>query len=159
MNIEEIRQLIHYDPYTGKFFWKRSNHSKQVIGQELGSLNTIGYYTLSLNKHIYYAHRVAWALVMGEWPKGVIDHINGNKADNSFWNLRDTTYRINQENRTKAQANSSSKLLGAFKYKNGFRSQIKVKGQLHYLGVFPTAEEAHQAYISAKQKLHEGNTL
>jgi hypothetical protein len=130
-----------------------------VVGVELGSPNQLGYIIVSINRHRYLAHRLAWFMHYGYWPTGVIDHINMNPADNRISNLRDTTRRVNQENRRKAQQNSSTKLLGAFKYKNGFRSQIKAKGVLYNLGVFPTAEEAHEAYVKAKRKYHEGNTL
>jgi len=44
------------------------------------------------------AHRVAWFLHYGKWPKGFIDHINGNRHDNRIDNLRDINPKDNCKN-------------------------------------------------------------
>jgi len=156
---KELQRLVRYCPESGKLYWQASNHPKQIVGKEIGSINDIGYHVLSVHKNVLLAHRLIWFLYYGEWPTGVIDHINLIRSDNRISNLRDTTRRVNQENRIAAQSNSSTKLLGAFTYGNRFRSQIKACGKLYHLGVFNTSEEAHAAYIKAKRQLHEGNTL
>lgn len=45
------------------------------------------------------------------------------------------------------------------KSKGKFQAQIRVNSKLIRLGVFVSPEEASEAYLSAKRKLHEGCTL
>lgn len=52
-------------------------------------------------------HRVVWAVVRGEWPNGIIDHINRDTTDNSIANLRVVTPDGNAKNKTRARNNSS----------------------------------------------------
>jgi HNH endonuclease len=48
---------------------------------------------------MYRAGRLAWLYMTGEWPKNQIDHINRDKADNRFCNLRDVTQTENMRNK------------------------------------------------------------
>ena len=43
------------------------------------------------------AHRLAWFLKTGDWPKDKIDHINGIKGDNRWTNLRDVSQSVKEE--------------------------------------------------------------
>lgn len=36
----------------------------------------------------------------GDWPTQEVDHINRNKTDNRWYNLRDVPRSVNQKNRT-----------------------------------------------------------
>ncbi len=98
---------------------------------------------------IKYMHRV----ITGA-PKGMdVDHINGDKLDNRKANLRVCTRSENLHN-LKGKSRSKSGLRGAYRELNrgeGCRwfSQISVKGKMHHLGRFDTAEEAHEAYQKA----------
>ena len=53
------------------------------------------------------AHRLAWRLQTGDWPEGVIDHINGNDQDNRFSNLRDVTQSVNMKNQKRHSRHTS----------------------------------------------------
>ena len=110
-------------------------------------------------KRLYLAHRIVWLYMHGSWPEGDIDHINGERADNRSRNLRSVSRSVNNENRVVASAdNKSTGLIGAHyhKYSGKFTSQIVVREQKFYLGYFDTAEEAHDAYMTAKAELHSG---
>lgn len=107
------------------------------------------------------AHRLAWLYVHGRWPDGLIDHKNGDRADNRFDNLRDVAHRVNMQNLRKAFVSSKTGLLGASPLKDGrFGAFIKRDGKSKNLGTFDTPELAHAAYVAAKRVIHhEGNTL
>jgi len=61
-------------------------------------------------------------------------------------------------NQHQARPGSKSRLVGASPYRGKWKSQIKLNGAHHYLGLFNTPEEAHAAYISARTALKERNT-
>ena len=46
----------------------------------------------------YYAHRLAWLYVHGEFPKNGMDHINGLRNDNRIINLRAVSDKENSRN-------------------------------------------------------------
>jgi hypothetical protein len=109
------------------------------------------------------AHRLAWLYVTGSWPTHVIDHINGNPADNRFANLRDVTPQVNTHNQRRAtKGRKTGSLLGAqwIPAKQKWRAVIKHNSRVTYVGLFGTEQEAHAAYVAAKRVIHkEGCTL
>lgn len=163
---EDVQKRLSYDAETGEFTWlpyrDRTGRPSQRPGQKAGTVNNMGYVAINVLRRPYLAHRLAWLLTHGEWPRHHIDHINGDKQDNRLANLRDVPSVVNMQNLRKAtKANRSSGLLGAWwsKAAGRWRSQIKVLGKLTHLGLFDTAEEAHAAYVEAKRRLHEGCTI
>lgn len=153
-------ELLSYDPMTGAFAWrpfKRKGYS--TTGRPAGSRHQLGYIHIQIDGVIYKAHRLAWLYVHGVWPSDQIDHRDGVKDNNRIGNLRDADAVINGQNRRVAHRNTSTGLIGAHKHGNAFTSQIRSQGVIKHLGRFPTATEAHQAYVAAKRELHEGCTL
>jgi hypothetical protein len=95
----------------------------------------------------------------GEWPKGLIDHVNGVKDDNRFANLRVVDETGNSQNIRKPNRRNKSGFMGVIFFQNKWRASITHKGKTHWLGDFKTPEEAHEAYLIAKRKLHTACTL
>lgn len=97
-------------------------------------------------------------LVLGlDFKSGeIVDHINRNKLDNQKSNLRVCPKSENEWNRQKYSTNETGfQGVSVGKNKtNPFVAQIKVHSKKIWLGEFPTAEDAHDAYITAKQKYH-----
>lgn len=60
-----------------------------------GSLDQYGYLIIKIKGKQFKAHRIVWFLCTGQWPSGVIDHINRVKTDNRIENLRDVTQAEN----------------------------------------------------------------
>jgi hypothetical protein len=87
----------------------------------------------------------------GRWPYGELDHINGEKADNRFANLREATHSQNCHNiRRRPKTNTTGfKGVTYFARCRTFRAKIHVDGRYLSLGYFATAEEAHAAYCAA----------
>jgi hypothetical protein len=93
---EQLRQLLVYDPDTGALFWRPRGDKAwdpRYAGQQAGTLTQRGYVALFLVGRRFYAHRIVWAMEHDEWPIHVLDHINGDKADNRLRNLRHLTQR------------------------------------------------------------------
>jgi len=89
----------------------------------------------------------------GFMPDCDVDHINKNKKDNRWCNLRKATRQQNMAN-ISAQANNSTGFKGVKKSatKGKYIAQICVSRNVRYLGTFDTPEEAHQCYISEARK-------
>ena len=156
-----LRELLAYDPETGSFTWLQQR-PKAITGRSAGCLNkTLGYIVIGVEGTRYYAHRLAFLWMTGAWPLGQADHINGNRADNCWSNLRDVTGSVNLQNVHKARRHNASGMLGVRKARVGSRwdSMITVNKRLTYIGSFSSPEEAHEAYLEAKRRLHAGNTL
>lgn len=151
---ERLKELFHYDPETG-VFRRLVNVANVKAGTTAGSLRDTGYIAISVDNRLYRAHVLAWLWMTGELPAKFIDHIDADKANNRWSNLRAATKSQNGANRP-AQANSKSKLKGAYFYPaNGrWQSTIQRDGKTIYLGYFDTAEQAHAAYCVASQKLY-----
>lgn len=98
--INDLRQLLEYDPITGTIRWKVTVHrSKRRAGDIAGGRATAGYAHITVQHRILYSHRVAWALHYGYWPI-TLDHINRNRLDNRICNLREATQSQNMANCT-----------------------------------------------------------
>jgi hypothetical protein len=156
---QRLKELLHYDPENGVFTWKVGRGNMKP-GSLAGVLSSHGYRVISIENKPQYAHRIAWLYMNGEWPTHQIDHIDGNRSNNAFANLRDVPRAVNLQNMRRAMPFGSTGLLGAHKARNGrFTSCISADGTTKNLGAFKTPEEAHAAYLSAKRELHVGCTI
>lgn len=157
----EVRQWLRYEPDTGKFFWVRSPNKRKPVGSDAGSFYNLAV-SITIGGRRALAHRLAWLLTYGKWPSAVIDHINGNPADNRIVNLRDVSQSVNMQNVRRAKRNTRSGVLGVQvsdsprRRNKPYYVQLVADGKRRYFGSFATVEEAHAAYVSAKRKSTKG---
>ena len=154
-------ELFTYEPETGVLRWKERAARCINVGDAAGFLRADGYITVNHQRRSYQAHRLAWAIVHGSWPH-MLDHINGDKADNRIYNLRLSDVGLNTQNQRRAhKSNLSSGILGVHFYERTgrWRATIWANGKNHFLGYHATAGEAQRVYIEAKRRFHPGNTL
>lgn len=157
----ELKTHLKYDAKTG-IFTRNINKGKFKAGMVAGYLNKRGRVVINMFGGIYSASRLAWLYTYGEWPFGVVDHINGDPSDNRLCNLRDVSLKINQQNQIRAQSMSSSGVLGVSRSKTkkeSWRAYIRVNGCQKYIGSFGNKADAANAYVAAKRMLHEGCTI
>ena len=155
---EEVRRLFHYDPDTG-VFTRLINRHRFKSGDVAGSVSNEGYVCIKIHKTTYKAHRLAFLFMSGSFPDNQVDHINGNRADNRWSNLREVSFNGNVHNQRKAQAPNKSGLLGVSPNNKRWKATISCNGKYHYLGTFDTPDQAHQAYVTAKRSLHPTCTI
>ncbi len=147
-----LRELVSYCPETGLFTWCARRRGCRV-GDVAGGSKGNGYVVIRLDDTLYLAHRLAWLYMTRAWPAGQIDHVNGQRADNRFCNLRDATPTQNARNKHKLATNQTG--LPGVQPRNGkFRAQVKVLGRKHTTRAYDTKEEAHAAYLELRAKLH-----
>ena len=143
-----LKELVNYDPDTGKF-------CKVKNGAPMGHVKkALGYVILYIAGKQYLAHRVAVFYMTGRWPTEDTDHANGIRSDNRWQNVSAKSYSENQQNRGSPQKNNKTGFLGVRPLGGRFMGQITLNRKKHYLGLFGTPEEAHAAYMDAKRVLH-----
>lgn len=151
-------EVLTYSPEDGTFLWKLRSGTgirKRISGQPAGTFDGMGYARIGIDGKDYRCHRLAFLWMLGRFPDAQVDHLNGNRSDNRWINLREATASINRHNQ-RATRNSACGLLGVSMLRKRFRARIKVAGRTTQIGVFGTAEEAHLAYMAAKRRLHAG---
>lgn len=153
-----LREMVSYDPATGVFRWLRARSCGVKAGDIAGGkLNENGYHRFRVDGRLYVAHRLAWLYVYGQWPKGEVDHVNGERADNRIANLRDVDDTMNAQNTHGARRDNRVGLAGVGKRKTGrYYARIRTAGTLTFIGRFDTAEDAHAAYVAEKRRRHAG---
>ena len=159
MTPDEARAVFTYEPSTGELRWRIRAARCVRVGDVAGFVKSDGYVGVLYRQKAYAAHRVAWAIVHGEWPYGPVDHINGTRSDNRMENLRQVTAEENMQNQSRAHRNNkSSGILGVHFYaRTGrWRATIWLDGKNKFLGYHATAAEAERAYLDAKQAMHPG---
>jgi hypothetical protein len=142
----QLLNKLRYDPNTGEFY-RRSDNGVA------GTTRKDGRKQINLYYRIYFAHRLAWFYVHGEWPSE-IDHINCDHGDNRLANLRIVSRTQNLSNTRKPKHNSSG-YKGVYRASRGGRwvAALSVNNYPKYLGTYDTPEEAHEAYQEAAKRL------
>jgi hypothetical protein len=149
---DRLQRFVNYNPKTGLFTWK-ARGPRMHSGRPAGILHR-GYVTLIIEKKRYRAHRLAWLYVHGEWPE-LLDHVNGDPADNRLSNLRLCTVAENTQNRKRHRNNASGyKGVTFHKMSRKWEVCIMAFGKKEYLGLYSTAEKAAAVYDAAAQELH-----
>lgn len=151
---EQIRERINYNPETGIITWRTIKGTKTKVGQIAGNVHAAGYTRVRIDDVMYKAHRLAWVWMTGNWPSGIVDHINRNNADNRFCNLRVVTHKQNIENNNGQGYRSRSGVKGVYWHNQSkkWRSQICHFQKVIHIGLFNSIEEAQKARIAAELK-------
>jgi hypothetical protein len=91
----------------------------------------------------------------GTFPPDETDHINRDKTDNRFANLRAVTKSENQHNTNLKITNTSGyKGVHYCKTNKKWRAQIMLNNVHKNIGRFSTPEEASAAYLAAQKIYH-----
>lgn len=153
LTAERAREALDYDPATGSFKWRVKMGARGCAGKQAGHINAEGYLHIQIDGQKYLGHRLAFLIVNGTWPRSV-DHIDLNKANNSWSNLREASQSENMANQTVRSTNLLG-VKGVSRRPNGkYSAQIHCRGVKRYLGVFNTIDEASAAYRAAAVALN-----
>ncbi len=154
LTIERLRECLSYDSNTGVFTWLLSG-AGWVRPGDVAGWESHGYRRIHIDKKYYYAHRIAWFYIHGEWPKEQIDHIDGDRCNNRIVNLRAATNSENAYNKKMTRRNTSGhKGVYFHKAAKKWTAMIRSKSGHIYLGLYKTKELAHAAYADAAMKYH-----
>lgn len=158
---ERLNEVLDYDPETGNFIRKITVNGRSAgktsgrqVGRIAGSRDGHGYTVIGIDGKKYWAARLAFLWMTGEWPSYDVDHIDGNPSNNRWINLRQATTQQNLRHK-RIQKNNKSGFKGVHKHKDAdgvwagkWRAKIKAGRHIH-LGLFDCPVAAYLAYIVA----------
>jgi hypothetical protein len=142
-----IGDLLVYDAGTGVFRWRISRPNR-AAGSVAGVRGKVGYVYISVMKQRCLAHRLAWLLMTGEWPGAQIDHVNRDRADNRWANLRAADSAQNAWNSAIVR-----RATGVWRHQGLIYARIKHRGVTHRSGPFPTEAAATAWYHETGRRL------
>ncbi len=150
-NLPKARQLtqtrlvevLDYDPVTGRFIWKISRPGC-VLGREAGTIAN-GYRQIEVDFKLFRAGRLAWLYMTGSFPPDgmFVDHVNGERADDRWENLRLATPQQNARNRGPCPRNKSGKVGVCVGQKpDTWEATITINSRTRLLGRFECLDDA-----------------
>lgn len=162
IDLETARRLLAYNPETGSLTWKPRGDrdcprdggkrwNGRYAGREAFFVSPEGYRQGMVLRIMVRAHRLAWLIHYGEWPRNDLDHINGNRLDNRISNLREVTRAENCRNQKLRKTNKSG-VIGVIQKGSRWHANIMANGKQVFLGSFSTKEEAAAARQAASDK-------
>ena len=164
---EALRGLFHYEPETGALTWKQQlgddrstlGFNNKCAGKAAGTISKakvgkaylmVGINNQTLGKKYYLAHRLIWKWMTGEEPPQQVDHIDCDRLNNRWGNLRAAD---NGKNMMNTAPRSLSGFKGVYwsRHHSKWRAVVTANGRTHHVGHFDTAEHAarerHRAAI------------
>jgi hypothetical protein len=164
-DIQIIKESLKYNRADGTLIWRvRPRHhfkDKHIwtrfntlyAGKVAGTLQNEGYLHVQINHKKILAHRIAWLLLKGRWPKKLIDHADGDGTNNCANNIREADTYENCMNAV-SRVNASG-------FKNVHRHScgkwvvtIKHRGQTIYGGLHNSVEKAAKKAKELRDKHH-----
>ena len=136
----ELCKILTYEPNTGHLRWIHGRGSR-AKGSIIGTHHKDGAIRVMIDRHMYDAHTLAWAVYYGEWPETKVYHVNNRRTDNRLANL---TLIPNMRQHT-----------GVTKEHGKYRVRITHKKKRYSLGCFDDYAEACMTYQLAREKFLE----
>lgn len=159
---ELLLQLLRYDSCAGQLYWRRrpvsmftdklqsARHNAAIWNGRYANkpaftaLSSEGYHRGCIGKRHFQAHRIIWKMVTGKNPDD-IDHINGDRADNRFANLRSVTRAENLQNLSISKRNRSG-VIGVCAARRGrWRAYARVGTRQIRLGEYVDVSDAFRS--------------
>jgi len=151
MTREYLRSLLSYDPETGVFRWISRGH-KLAPGSVAGALQTNGYRYVKVDGRLHKMHRLAFLFQGMPLPEEV-DHINGQRDDNRWLNLRGVSRATNLKNKAKYKNGKSPMTRVAWSAEHGkWQAYINHDKRRIHLGRFASLDDAMAARSAANER-------
>jgi hypothetical protein len=147
-----LKQVLDYLPLAGLFIWNNPTNRRVKKGSQAGTICSDGYVAITIDGQKYMAHRLAYLYMVGSMPEDQIDHIDRDRANNKWQNIRSCSPRENQRN-TKVRLNNTSGFSGVTWHKDRNRWRARIhnnEGVEVSLGSFVKKQDAINARLKAE---------
>ena len=152
LTAQRLREVLNYDPLTGVFTWLVQLRHDRPPGALAGTVRG-PYLQIGIDQARFYAHRLAWLYMTGEWPRKQIDHKNRDGMNNAWANLRDVSASANCRNTVRGNLHGQ----GVSKNKgHTWHSKIDIGGSYCFLGNFLSPESAEKAFLMCRALHSQG---
>lgn len=144
MSQKQVKEIYSYNPDTGIFLRK---------GSDVGVIESWNKYLKSYYKGKYYSvHRLIWIYMTGNTPASDIDHIDHDRQNNKWENLRLVSRKQNMQNAIKSKVNTSG-FTGVTwcKQQGQWQAQIMIDGKNKKIGRYNSKIDAVAARIRANK--------
>ena len=160
---EYLKECFDYNEITGELLKRprprhhfKNNRNYMISLSQLHtpniSVSDSGYVRVSLDNKIFYAHRIIWKMQTGEDPY-IIDHIDHNRLNNTWSNLRNIQRKDPSKNLGKSIKNKSG-ITGVYFNKSikKWVAQCRANGHQRYIGSYLDINDAAQAVLEFRMK-------
>lgn len=133
ISVDYLRKVLDYNYKTGEIVRLAglSRDKTRASARSRAASGTIMRY-VSVAGHALLEHRVAWAMMTGQWPPPAIKHLNGDPSDNRLINL--------------CAVGNSQGFVGPAFYRGEWLAFIHQGGRYTVLGPFVDQATARAAY-------------
>lgn len=163
---EIVKEFLSYDPDTGVFVWLPRDRRwlatdqsfkrwhTMYCGRQAGYQHKIydGYFTRTIEIYgkRWQEHRLAFLYMTGNVP-GIIDHMDGNPSNNSWENLRSSSYSGNAKNRVMSKNNTSgANGVSWHKRIRKWAANVRIDNRPNHIGYFDDFDDAAKAARAAR---------
>lgn len=154
LTADRLRELLDYDAATGVFRWRVSK-GRAPAGAIAGKQDPRGYRLIRVDRRGWWAHRLAYLYMTGTLPPFDVDHINGDKTDNRWPNLRAATRSQNLANaRQRSDTRSGYRGVSWDAMGKCWSVRVFVRGRSIHVGQFQDKAEAVEAHARAMIEHH-----
>ena len=150
-SIELLNEL--FELKNGTLFRKKSVSKNTKIGDKVGTISSNGYLQIRIEGKLYAGHRIIYKMATGKEPE-TLDHIDGNRLNNSLDNLREVNASQNATNAKKIKNSSGYKNVIWNKPRNKWLVKLMVNGKQKYIAETVDLNLANQIAIQAREKYH-----
>jgi len=149
---EILSELLNYNPESGILIRIDRSTGVSNRGTDAGYNHSSGYKFIGINNSRYLLHRIIWKIMTGEDPSGPIDHINHDRTDNRWSNIRMVTGKDNSKNLSMFKRNTSG-VTGVTwdKSRDKWLAQININGKAKHLGRYDLIADAGIARSEAEK--------
>ncbi|MCK5611166.1 HNH endonuclease [Candidatus Pacearchaeota archaeon] len=155
---KRLKELLHYDPKTGVFIWKKSTSNRVKIDSVAGSVSNDGYRLIKVDGKRYVASRLAWLIMEGYLPEHDMDHKNRIRNDDRWCNLRHASRQCNLRNAGISKNNKSGIVGVSWSKKYGvWVAQICINRKRVFLGQYVSKVDAIRKRWEAEKKYNFPN--